>query len=220
MASIFCPRRKPPSKHKNGLLSLDGEEVGDLARPLLVDGSRSSGGRQQSDSSSSTKPRQGLEGRANIISRLTFWWTVPLLAKAFKEHKLELEDLPALEEGDQSGRVYQRFFDRWSRIRDGVNHHKSRGMKLAMCLHSTFWKEFWACGGVLLIASTTSLAIPLALNTLLSYIEDTEEHDRQPYTGFLLALGVFALVVLQSLAEHQFWIVGIRCVMRAQVSIM
>jgi len=57
----------------------------------------------------------------------------------------------------------------------------------------------------------------LALNTLLSYIEDINQHDRDPYFGFILAGGLFALVVLQSLTEHQFWIVGIRALMRKQV---
>lgn len=89
-------------------------------------------------------------------------------------------------------------------------------MLLIRALLASNLGTFYACGAVLLLSTLFALAVPVVLNALLSYIE-SGDRTQGSWQGYALAGGLFALVLLQSVTEHQFWIIGVRCCMRAQV---
>jgi hypothetical protein len=163
-----------------------------------------------------------LESHASVMSRLTFWWVTPLLSKGYRARTLGPEDLPHLERHDQPPVAHAAFRRQWAR---GVSRAspqaraKGRGGYLVLgALMRANWRTFSACGLVLLASTVLQLTIPVVLNRLLAHIDAGQAAAGGAALGYTLAVGLFVLVVLQSMTEHQFWIWGIRCGMRCQVS--
>jgi hypothetical protein len=166
---------------------------------------------------------RGPEGRASLWSRLTFMWILPLLRKGYEQKSLGMEDLLPLEGRDEAARSHAIFRGYWEEFQAveeaegrGRGGKRSRGVLLIRALLASNLGTFYACGAVLLLSTLFALAVPVVLNALLSYIE-TGDRSQGSWQGYALAGGLFALVLLQSVTEHQFWIIGVRCCMRAQV---
>eukprot|EP00624_Nannochloropsis_granulata_P007188 evm.model.NODE_6679_length_19313_cov_19.735516.5 len=94
------------------------------------------------------------------------------------------------------------------------------GWLILRVLLAAHWRTFLACGAVLSLATGLQLAVPVVLNRLLAHIDAGLEAEGGAGKGYGLAVLLFVLVVLQSMTEHQFWIWGIRCGMRAQSGLM
>jgi len=169
-----------------------------------------------------------LESHASVVSRLTFWWITPLLSKGYRDKTLGPGDLPHLERHDQPPVAHAAFRREWAAglARAGLDAEaeaegragKGRGGYLVLgALMRTNRGTFLACGLVLLASTVLQLSIPVVLNRLLAHIDADAAANGGMALGYALAVGLFVLVVLQSMTEHQFWIWGIRCGMRCQV---
>jgi ABC-type multidrug transport system fused ATPase/permease subunit len=139
---------------------------------------------------------------------------MPLLLKGFRQRRLGAEDLPPLEAKDESACSYERFMRQWNALPPARG--RTHGRRVVTALYGAFKGSFWRCAGVLIISTCVNLSVPLTLNALLAYLAA----GRGGVEGYGLALALFALVVVQSLTEHQFWILGVRCQMRAQSALM
>ena len=162
-----------------------------------------------------------LESHASVMSRLTFWWITPLLSQGYRAKTLAQEDLPHLERCDQPPVAHAAFRREWGRTVSRASpaaRAKGRGGHMVLgALMRTNWVTFVACGLVLAVSTVLQLMIPVVLNRLLDHIDAGAEAAGGVALGYTLAVGLFVLVVLQSMTEHQFWIWGIRCGMRCQV---
>lgn len=162
-----------------------------------------------------------LESHSSVMSRLTFWWITPLLSKGYRAKTLGPEDLPHLERSDQPPVAHAAFRREWARTvarAAPAARAKGRGGHMVLgALIRANWVTFVACGLVLVASTVLQLTIPVVLNRLLDHIDAGAGAPGGVALGYTLAVGLFVLVVLQSMTEHQFWIWGIRCGMRCQV---
>lgn len=170
------------------------------------------------------EPEQ-LESDASILSRLAFWWITPLLSRGYRNKRLDAEDLPALEPGDRPATTHAALRREWAR-RAEIARQRGRSLKpqggwlVMRVLLAAQWRTFVVCGAVLTLATALQLSVPVVLNRLLAHIEAGLLAKGGAGKGYALAVLLFALAVLQSVSEHQFWIWGVRCGMRAQSALM
>ncbi|GAB5030200.1 multidrug resistance-associated protein 1 [Nannochloropsis oceanica] len=166
-----------------------------------------------------------LESQASIVSRLTFWWITPLLSEGYNAKTLGAGSLPHLEHFDKPPITHEAFRREWTKRVDDAQKRghplkPQGGWLILRVLLAAHWQTFLGCGAVLSLATGLQLAVPVVLNRLLAHIDAGLEADGGAEEGYGLAVLLFMLAVLQSMTEHQFWIWGIRCGMRAQSGLM
>lgn len=142
--------------------------------------------------------QRGPEGRAGLLSRLTFWWIMPLLRRGYRQRCLQQEDLLPLEGRDGAGRSHATFRGYWEEMvrSSGRPRRRAHGWHIIRVLLHANFDTFFACGAVLLASTAVALSVPVVLNELLSYLEGGDR-GRGSLQGYMLAAGLFVLVVLQ-----------------------
>lgn len=151
--------------------------------------------------------RETTETRAGLLNQLYFWWALPVITRGYRNKKLEMGDLVSLAPSNNPRMIYSRF--------DSV--HSKGGHSLLNSLYECNKDSFWLCGFVLLISSAVGFLSPVLLEKLLNHVADAKEDTSH---GYVLAGLLFFVKVVQSILEHQFWIVGVRCGMRCQSALM
>ncbi|KAG5681565.1 hypothetical protein PVAND_010984 [Polypedilum vanderplanki] len=114
---------------------------------------------EQSNQKVADNPRE----KANFVSIVTFFWTIPLFRKGYKK-VLEIEDLYRPLKVDESENLGDRLEQNWTKQLNGA-----KKPSLMRALSRTFWKEYMILG---LYAFTTDIVIRLSLPFFLGRLLD------------------------------------------------
>ncbi|CAG9794562.1 unnamed protein product [Diatraea saccharalis] len=147
------------------------------------------------DTERSQNPRE----RANVLSKLTFWYTRPVFAKG-REGQLSISDVyrcteehRAAPRGDEIGKIWKQELEK---------EGKGKKPSLLRAILRIYGLRF-VIGNLIFSVCETSvkLAIPLCLEGLINYF--SRSHSGIPVThAYLYALGVVGLMSLQATMLH------------------
>ncbi|KAI8569721.1 hypothetical protein RHMOL_Rhmol02G0299200 [Rhododendron molle] len=133
---------------------------------------------------------------AGFLSRMSFWWLNPLLAKG-KEKVLEDKDIPKLRHKDRAETCYVTFMEMLSK-------QKEKGTPNTSVLKTIFlwqWKAILVSGFFALIKVLTLATDPLFLKAFILVAEGKETFT---YEGWALAAGLFLGKCFESVSERQW----------------
>ncbi|KAL5708889.1 Multidrug resistance-associated protein 7 [Ranunculus cassubicifolius] len=136
--------------------------------------------------------------KADLISRLTFWWLNSLMKKG-KKKPLQDEDIPQLRKQDCAETCYSVFLEHMNRQKE------SRPATPPSILRALFvcqWKGIAVSGIFALLKVLTLSCGPLLLN---AFIEVAEGKQAFKYEGYLLALSLLVSKCLESLSQRQWY---------------
>ncbi|KAJ4459649.1 Multidrug resistance-associated protein [Paratrimastix pyriformis] len=153
--------------------------------------------------------------KANIISRLTFWWMTPLIALGFKR-PLEPEDLYPLAEKDTATSLGNEFQKIWESEKGRA---RQKGKKPSLLRSFARFRGLYYVGlGIPLKLGHDLLQFcgPVFLRQILSFL--ASDHDISE--GFIWAFALFLAPVLQTLVVHQYFHVTIRTGMHARAAMV
>lgn len=136
--------------------------------------------------------------RAKIFSKMSFWWLNPLM-KSGREKTLDDEDIPKLREEDQAESCYMMFVEEFNKQKRGNSSAQPSVLKtIVLC----YWKEIILSGFFALLKVITLSCGPLLLNL---FIEVAEGKASFRYEGYILAIMLFFLKILESLSQRQWY---------------
>ncbi|KAK9059319.1 hypothetical protein SSX86_021938 [Deinandra increscens subsp. villosa] len=137
------------------------------------------------------------KAKAGALSRLTFWWLNPLLAKG-KSKLLNAQDIPKLQPEDRAEICYSRFM----KTLENRKEKSVSGGNPSILSTLFIWqsKELVITGLFALIKVLSLASGPLILRAFIKVCqgEQTFEHE-----GYFLTLGLFLAKCLESLSERQ-----------------
>ncbi|KAH9625384.1 hypothetical protein KSS87_011455 [Heliosperma pusillum] len=145
--------------------------------------------------------------KAGLFSKISFWWLNPLM-KLGKKKTLSDEDMPKLNEFDGAETCYAQFMDQLMKQKDQERSLKSSLLWAIIACHQ---REILISGFFALISILALSTGPLLLN---SFIKVSVGKEAFRYEGYVLAISLFFLKILESLSRRQWYfrsrIVGVK----------
>ncbi|XP_053404593.1 ATP-binding cassette sub-family C member 4-like isoform X3 [Mercenaria mercenaria] len=139
--------------------------------------------------------------RANVISKLFFWWMNPLFKKGYAR-QLEVEDMYNVTVEDQSDRLGETLEKEWRK-----EMNKSKGGKrkpsLFKALFRMFGLEYILLGFVLFLEEATKVIQPLLLGGLIRYF--TPGSSVTKMDSYLYAMGVSLCAIMLAISHHPYF---------------
>uniref|UniRef100_A0A0P6IW43 Putative abc transporter c family member n=1 Tax=Aedes aegypti TaxID=7159 RepID=A0A0P6IW43_AEDAE len=137
-----------------------------------------------------TNPRE----KANILSVLTFWWTIDLFRKGYNK-VLELQDLFKPLEVDKSEALGDRLEKKWFAQQSGPGRPS-----LIKAIFRTFWWEYTILGFICVVNDIfIRLAQPIFLGWLLQYFRKDTDVTRESalyYAGAIVLLNALSVITI------------------------
>lgn len=163
------------------------------------------------------------EMKANIFSKILFYWVQPLFHRASDLHKegkaLELTDLLNLPSIDLGGRLSSKFEGAWER--EGKEATVKNAVRVVM------GRKFILAGFIKLFNTCVQFTFPLLLSAILEFIEqtqagefrdeDTPWYDR--YRGYWLSAILFSAMATKAVTENVYFHFVYRSAYQARVAI-
>ncbi|GAM28766.1 hypothetical protein SAMD00019534_119420 [Acytostelium subglobosum LB1] len=137
------------------------------------------------------------EARANLFSRITFWWINPVLKAGYKD-PLDMKDVPNLSEMDWARNLSEKFEAAWEYQ---LTQPKP---SLVRALSKSFGPHFYMAAFFKVVQDALIFVGPLLLKGVLTFIK-TDSKQRDTYDGLLFVLFYFLAPVIQSLTLHQYF---------------
>ncbi|XP_059613900.1 ATP-binding cassette sub-family C member 4-like [Phlebotomus argentipes] len=136
--------------------------------------------------------------KANIVSVLTFWWTIKLFKKGYQK-VLELEDLFRPLTEDNSEVLGDRLERKWNEQVKKSNGNPSLIKAVAL----TFWREY-SLMALLVIVNETAVRLgqPILLGRLLMYFRP--DNDMSHKEALLCAGGIVGLSLFYTITVNQY----------------
>ncbi|KAF9921984.1 hypothetical protein FBU30_007941 [Linnemannia zychae] len=181
-----------------------------------------------------TSPGVCPELTANFFSRLTFTWVQPLMTIG-SARPLEKEDIWEMTERRRADYVSTIFRQEWNKELEkqkaSLSQEKNKEAhlnnttslavkknkkskeykpKLWKALNRTFFWQFWSAGVLKVIGDSLQVFQPLVTKAILTFVTDSVTHpigvEAPPlWHGILMAIGLYVMGILASIALHQFW---------------
>lgn len=139
-----------------------------------------------------------LFAKAGFFSRMSFQWLNPLM-KSGKEKTLEDEDVPKLREEDRAESCYSLFLDQLNKQK---KKDPSSQPSVLLTLFLCHWREILISGFFALLKVLALSSGPMLLN---SFILVAEGHESFKYEGFVLAVVLFFIKIIESLSQRQWY---------------
>ncbi|XP_052900938.1 ATP-binding cassette sub-family C member 4-like [Anopheles moucheti] len=153
-------------------------------------------------------PRQN----ANIVSTLTFWWTIDLFRKGYSK-VLELQDLFRPLDVDRSDVLGDRLEKKWFEQQAGPGRPS-----LVKAIFKTFWREYGVLGFITIINDIViRLAQPIFLGWLLLYFRKDSEVTRE--SAFLYAGAIVLLNALSVITINQYVLGSFQNGMKVRIAV-
>ncbi|XP_039114192.1 ABC transporter C family member 4-like [Dioscorea cayenensis subsp. rotundata] len=132
--------------------------------------------------------------KASIISRATWTWVNPLLAKGYKS-PIKMEDVPGLAQEHRAEKLYQLFQSNWPRPASRANHP----------VRTTLLRCFWPQLLFTAFLSILRLCVMFVGPTLVKRFVDFASGKRSSiYEGYYLCLILLAAKFFEVLCSHQY----------------
>ncbi|KEH16403.1 putative xenobiotic-transporting ATPase [Medicago truncatula] len=136
--------------------------------------------------------------KAGFFSKISFWWLNPLM-KTSQEKTLQDEDIPKLREFDRAETCYLTFVEQLNKQRQCESSKHSSILWTIILCHQ---REILVTG---LFAFFKVLALsftPLLLNAFIMVAEGNESFK---YEGYILAMSLFFIKIIESLSQRQWY---------------
>ncbi|CAG5134060.1 unnamed protein product, partial [Candidula unifasciata] len=147
--------------------------------------------------------------KANVLSRVLFWWCNPVFKKGYKA-PLEESDLYNVCPSDASEYLGNRLESEW--IKQLKLEEKGKRPSLLRALFNTFGVHYILVGFMVLLEETTKVIQPLLLGGLIRYF--TPNAPISKFEAWMYALGVSLCAIVLAVAHHPyfFWVqrIGMR----------
>ena len=150
------------------------------------------------------------EEKANIFSKIVFWWCSAILKLGYKR-ALEMEDLWPLIKKDQSVQISSNFEIKWN------DEKMKENPSLAKALIREYGLSFALAGILKLFNDALVFSGPLLLNAIIRYISTP---SWPTYYGFLITLGFFLCGVSQTIFVQYYFFIVIRVGMRIRSALV
>ncbi|CAJ1953024.1 unnamed protein product [Sphenostylis stenocarpa] len=135
--------------------------------------------------------------KAGFFSRMTFWWLNPLIKRG-KEKTLEDEDVPMLRELDRAETCYPMFVKEMNRQKQKEPSSESVLWTIVLC----HWREILISGLFAFLMVLSQAASPLLLSAFISVAEGNETFK---YEGYVLAISLFLIKIIESFSQRQWY---------------
>ncbi|CAL5209421.1 unnamed protein product [Lathyrus oleraceus] len=139
-----------------------------------------------------------LFAKAGFFSRISFWWLNSLM-KSGKEKTLQDEDVPMLREEDRAESCYSMFLEQLNKQNQKDPSSQPSVLKTMVLCH---WKEILISGFFAMLKVLALSSGPLLLN---SFILVAEGYESFKYQGFVLAISLFFIKIIESLSQRQWY---------------
>ncbi|KAK7315190.1 hypothetical protein VNO77_33725 [Canavalia gladiata] len=136
--------------------------------------------------------------KAGLFSKMSFWWLNPLMKRG-QEKTLQDEDIPKLSESDQAESCYLSFVEKLSRQKQKEPLSQSSILWTIVLCH---WREILITGFFALLKVLTLSTGPLLLNAFILVAEGNESFK---YEGYVLAISLFFIKIIESLSQRQWY---------------
>ncbi|KAF0492846.1 ABC transporter [Gigaspora margarita] len=136
------------------------------------------------------------ETKANLFSKLTFWWLNDLMKLGYKR-PLEKDDLYVLNDARTAKIVTEKFSSEWKKEIEKIALGKKPS--LIKALYRVFWARFCLAGVVRFGNDILAVISPLILRLILKFVSDAYSanlnNDVQPpaHIGYLLIVVMFLM---------------------------
>ncbi|KAK7315191.1 hypothetical protein VNO77_33726 [Canavalia gladiata] len=135
--------------------------------------------------------------KAGFLSRISFWWLNPLMKRG-QEKILQDEDIPKLRELDRAETCYTLFLEQLSKQKQKEPSSKSILWAIVFCHR----REILISGFFALLKVLTQSSGPLFLN---AFILVAEGKGSFKYEGYVLAISLLFIKILESLSQRQWY---------------
>ncbi|KAL5080702.1 hypothetical protein RYX36_009123, partial [Vicia faba] len=135
--------------------------------------------------------------KAGFFSKISFWWLNPLMKKG-QENTLQDEDIPKLRESEKAECCYLSFEEQINRQRQ---NEPSVFWTIVLC-HQ---REILITGFFALLKVLAISCGPLLLNEFILVSEGNESFK---YEGYVLAISLFFIKIIESLSQRQWYFQG------------
>jgi hypothetical protein len=162
----------------------------------------------------STKPCAMYE--ASLLSQLYFLWVLPLLVKGYRVGSLDYKDLGYLKDRDIPSVCLLSLIKRLEARREEWKQTGKRYSLLAVM----YWENLdtvLSSALCLVISGAGGLGSLFLIQALLYHLDNFADDST---TSYLMVLALFMCKIIESVYEHQFWIVGTRACIRMQASLV
>ncbi|CAK8573422.1 unnamed protein product [Lathyrus sativus] len=139
-----------------------------------------------------------LFAKAGFFSRMSFWWLNSLMKRG-KEKTLQDEDVPKLREEDRAESCYSLFLDILNKQKEKDPSSQPSVLKTIVLCH---WREILISGFFALLKVLALSSGPMLLNSFILFAEGYESFK---YEGFVLAIALFIIKVVESLSQRQWY---------------
>ncbi|KAI5428152.1 Multidrug resistance-associated protein 7 [Lathyrus oleraceus] len=136
--------------------------------------------------------------KAGFFSRISFWWLNSLM-KSGKEKTLQDEDVPMLREEDRAESCYSMFLEQLNKQNQKDPSSQPSVLKTMVLCHS---REILISGFFALLKVLAMSSGPMLLN---SFILVAEGYESFKYEGFVLAIALFVIKIIESLSQRQWY---------------
>jgi len=135
---------------------------------------------------------------AGLLSKIWFWWLNTLM-KTGQKKTLQDEDIPKLRESDRAEICYSSFLEQLNKQRQCESSYQSSVLwTIILCYRrEVLVTGFFALFKVLALSST-----PLLLNAFILVAEGNESFK---YEGYVLAVSLFVIKIIESLSQRQWY---------------
>ncbi|XP_058779036.1 ABC transporter C family member 10-like [Vicia villosa] len=135
--------------------------------------------------------------KAGFFSKISFWWLNPLMKKG-QEKTLQDEDIPKLRESEKAESCYLSFEEQINRQRQ---NEPSVFWTIVLC-HQ---REILITGFFALLKVLAISCGPLLLNEFILVSEGNESFK---YEGYVLAISLFFIKIIESISQRQWYFRG------------
>lgn len=136
--------------------------------------------------------------KAGFFSKMWFWWLNPLMKRG-QEKTLQDEDIPKLRNSDRAESCYLSFAEPFNRQKQNeASSHSSVLWTIILCHR----REILVTGFFALLKVLTISSGPLLLNAFILVAEGNESFK---YEGYVLAISLFFVKIIESLSQRQWY---------------
>ncbi|XP_046746906.1 ATP-binding cassette sub-family C member 4-like [Diprion similis] len=157
------------------------------------------------------------EESSNILSKLFFWWTLPIFWKGAKSN-LQITDLPDPPKSDESESIGNRLEREWRKELKRSSKNSEKQPSLARALFRAFWVPLALQGAAVFFKEMViRLIVPVLQGWVISYFNPGQKSmDRQEalmYAGLMIFLSLVNVLI-----DHHYFARSYEMGMRLRVA--
>ncbi|KAJ6803539.1 ABC transporter C family member 14 isoform X2 [Iris pallida] len=166
---------------------------------VAIDGSTGVSVASKPDPAEPAEAGRGVTGyaTASLLSRATWWWMNPLLAKGYRQ-PIGIEDVPSLSPEHRAERMLELFRSRWPSASSRSDH------PVRAALVRCFWPRLLLTAALALLRLSVMYVGPTLIQRFVDYTSGERGGGGGYYEGWSLVLTLLGAKFLEVLCSHQY----------------